>query len=152
VSLLREAFRILRPHGVLGVIHWVHDARTPRGPDLRIRPRPFVNPVALYRALKETFQASHPEFHPDKQRLEGSSAPKLRPLWRTLWLVNGFLGQAIFQYSPHAKTLPQLLDMSWAHLAGVVLHLPLIAVVWVLISTMQRWQTARVSNGAAAAT
>jgi SAM-dependent methyltransferase len=40
VGLLREAFRILRPQGALGVIHWVHDASTPRGPDLSIRPRP----------------------------------------------------------------------------------------------------------------
>jgi SAM-dependent methyltransferase len=40
ISLLSEAFRILRAQGVLGVIHWVHDARTPRGPDLSIRPRP----------------------------------------------------------------------------------------------------------------
>jgi SAM-dependent methyltransferase len=40
VSLLREAFRILRVQGVLGIIHWVHDVRTPRGPDLSIRPRP----------------------------------------------------------------------------------------------------------------
>ena len=39
-SLLREAFRILRAEGVLGIIHWIHDARTPRGPDLSIRPRP----------------------------------------------------------------------------------------------------------------
>jgi SAM-dependent methyltransferase len=39
-SLLREAFRILRTRGVLGIIHWVHDAGTPRGPDLSIRPRP----------------------------------------------------------------------------------------------------------------
>jgi len=39
-SLLREAFRILRPEGILGIIHWVHDAGTPRGPDLSIRPRP----------------------------------------------------------------------------------------------------------------
>jgi SAM-dependent methyltransferase len=39
-SLLREAFRILRPEGMLGIIHWVHDAGTPRGPDLSIRPRP----------------------------------------------------------------------------------------------------------------
>jgi len=38
--LLREAFRILRPDGLLGIIHWVHDAGTPRGPDLSIRPRP----------------------------------------------------------------------------------------------------------------
>jgi SAM-dependent methyltransferase len=39
-GLLREAFRALRHHGVLSIIHWVHDARTPRGPDLSIRPRP----------------------------------------------------------------------------------------------------------------
>ncbi len=111
---------------------------------------PFVNLVAPYKALKETFQASHPEFRPDSQRLEWSSAPKLLPFWWALWLVNGFLGQGIFQYSLHAKTLPQLLNMSWAHFAGAVLDLPLIAVVWVLVSTMQRWQTARVSNGAVA--
>jgi ubiquinone/menaquinone biosynthesis C-methylase UbiE len=39
-GLLREAFRVLRPDGTLGIIHWIYDARTPRGPPLRIRPRP----------------------------------------------------------------------------------------------------------------
>ena len=39
-GLLREAFRVLRPQGLLGIIHWVHDAGTPRGPDLSIRPKP----------------------------------------------------------------------------------------------------------------
>jgi len=39
-ALLREAFRVLGPGGVLGIIHWIHDARTPRGPALEIRPRP----------------------------------------------------------------------------------------------------------------
>jgi SAM-dependent methyltransferase len=39
-GLLREAFRVLRPNGLLAVIHWVHDAGTPRGPALDIRPRP----------------------------------------------------------------------------------------------------------------
>jgi SAM-dependent methyltransferase len=39
-ALLREAFRVLRPQGLLAIIHWVHDASTPRGPDLSIRPRP----------------------------------------------------------------------------------------------------------------
>lgn len=40
VGLLREAHRVLRPGGKAGVIHWNYDARTPRGPDLSIRPRP----------------------------------------------------------------------------------------------------------------
>jgi len=40
IGLLREAHRVLQPRGVLAVIHWIHDASTPRGPDLSIRPRP----------------------------------------------------------------------------------------------------------------
>jgi ubiquinone/menaquinone biosynthesis C-methylase UbiE len=40
LGLLAEAFRVLRPGGVLGIIHWIYDANTPRGPDLSIRPRP----------------------------------------------------------------------------------------------------------------
>lgn len=40
VELLREALRVLRPGGKVAVIHWIHDATTPRGPDLSIRPRP----------------------------------------------------------------------------------------------------------------
>ena len=38
--LLSEAFRVLRPGGVLAMMHWVHDATTPRGPALDIRPTP----------------------------------------------------------------------------------------------------------------
>jgi hypothetical protein len=105
---------------------------------------PFANLVSPYKALKETFQASHPEFRPDRQRLEWSPPPKLLPFWWALWLANGFLGQGIFQYSLGAKTLPHLLNMSWAHFAGAILQLLLIGVVWVLISTMQRWQFTRV--------
>lgn len=40
VALLAESRRILRPGGVLAVIHWNHDPTTPRGPSLDIRPRP----------------------------------------------------------------------------------------------------------------
>lgn len=38
--LLKEAARILRPGGGLGIIHWNWDPETPRGPSLAIRPRP----------------------------------------------------------------------------------------------------------------
>jgi SAM-dependent methyltransferase len=40
VGLLEEAHRVLCPGGLVGVIHWNHDAGTPRGPPLDIRPRP----------------------------------------------------------------------------------------------------------------
>lgn len=39
-ALLREAWRILTPGGKLAIIHWNHDASTPRGPSMEIRPKP----------------------------------------------------------------------------------------------------------------
>ena len=38
--LLREAHRILKPHGVISIVHWKYDPSTPRGPSMAIRPRP----------------------------------------------------------------------------------------------------------------
>lgn len=40
VELLQEAYRILRKKGLLAVIHWDCDPKTPRGPSMEIRPRP----------------------------------------------------------------------------------------------------------------
>lgn len=36
--LLREAFRVLNRGGKVGIVHWIHDPRTPRGPPLVMRP------------------------------------------------------------------------------------------------------------------
>jgi SAM-dependent methyltransferase len=38
--LLEEAVRVLRPEGLVHVIHWRHDPATPRGPGMDIRPHP----------------------------------------------------------------------------------------------------------------
>ncbi|EMJ99199.1 MULTISPECIES: class I SAM-dependent methyltransferase [unclassified Leptospira] len=40
VSILKEAFRILKPRGVAGIVHWNYDPNTPRGPKMEIRPKP----------------------------------------------------------------------------------------------------------------
>jgi SAM-dependent methyltransferase len=38
--LLREAHHILAPDGLLAIMHWNYDEKTPRGPSMTIRPRP----------------------------------------------------------------------------------------------------------------
>jgi SAM-dependent methyltransferase len=40
VQLLKEAYRILRPGGIVSIMHWIYDPSTPRGPSMSIRPRP----------------------------------------------------------------------------------------------------------------
>jgi len=40
VALMKEALRVLKPNGMLAVIHWNYDPKTPRGPAMEIRPRP----------------------------------------------------------------------------------------------------------------
>lgn len=39
-QLLLEAYRILRPNGILGVMHWNYTPSTPRGPSMAIRLQP----------------------------------------------------------------------------------------------------------------
>lgn len=38
--ILLEAWRILKPGGRIGIIHWNYDPATPRGPPMEIRPKP----------------------------------------------------------------------------------------------------------------
>ena len=41
VAQLTEVYRILKPGGKVGVIHWIHSETTPRGPSMDIRPSPL---------------------------------------------------------------------------------------------------------------
>lgn len=40
VGLLQETFRILKPGGLVSIMHWKYDSATPRGPSMAIRPKP----------------------------------------------------------------------------------------------------------------
>jgi hypothetical protein len=39
LSLLKEAYRILRVNAKVGIIHWIYSELTPREPSLKIRPK-----------------------------------------------------------------------------------------------------------------
>ncbi len=67
LDLLREACRVLRPHGTLSVMHWRSDIDTPRGPPLDIRPTPkacarWMAAVGLEQVTPVDLKASAP-FH-----------------------------------------------------------------------------------------
>ena len=49
-NILKEAFRILKKGGRVGVIHWNYDPNTPRGPSMSIRPKPEELKNMLIRA------------------------------------------------------------------------------------------------------
>ncbi len=40
MDFFEKAYRILKPKGKVGIIHWRSDILTPRGPELKIRPKP----------------------------------------------------------------------------------------------------------------
>jgi len=40
LDFFNEAYRILKPQGKVGILHWRSDIPTPRGPELSIRPKP----------------------------------------------------------------------------------------------------------------
>jgi len=40
IDFIDEAYRILKPKGKIGIMHWRSDISTPRGPHLNIRPTP----------------------------------------------------------------------------------------------------------------
>jgi ubiquinone/menaquinone biosynthesis C-methylase UbiE len=54
LKILAEARRILQPGGKVGVIHWIYDPSTPRGPSLDRRPKPEQCMAWLSEALFRT--------------------------------------------------------------------------------------------------
>jgi SAM-dependent methyltransferase len=59
VAFLKAARNVVRPGGLVAVIHWRSDVATPRGPALEIRPRP--EQIALW-AATTGLQAERPAF------------------------------------------------------------------------------------------
>ena len=66
LELLKEAYRILKPHGKAGLIHWNYDRTTPRGPEMSIRPKPESMGEWAMQAgftLEEDWLIDLPPFH-----------------------------------------------------------------------------------------
>ncbi|MCE9500646.1 MAG: class I SAM-dependent methyltransferase, partial [Leptospira sp.] len=62
-EILREAERILKPSGILGLVHWNYDSKTPRGPKMEIRPRP-ENLLTLAKKVNFTINSNSIDLPP----------------------------------------------------------------------------------------
>lgn len=61
---LKEAFRILRKDGMVGIIHWNYDPTTPRGPSMNIRPKPeFLVKLLVELSFSIKKQINLPPYH-----------------------------------------------------------------------------------------
>jgi Domain of unknown function (DUF4328) len=93
-----------------------------------------------YQALKETFQASHPDFQDD---WKSAPVPILLPWWWTLGLIVAFVDQASFRMSFNTEKISRAIDAARLDMLSSLIGLPLVVIVWVLISTMLKWQRAK---------
>lgn len=96
-----------------------------------------------YQAIKETFRASHPHF---RDNWKAAPHPALLPVWWTIWIAGNVVGQVMWNMSLKAETIQELLNVSWISFFSGLSDLVLVAVVWVLISTLQAWQTAKFNS------
>ena len=101
---------------------------------------PIVTLWKPFQALSETFRASHPVF---RDNWLSAPTPRLLPVWWTLWIINSIAGQVLVRMSLDAKTPPELLNASWVNLWSTIPTVALVPVVWLLSTTLQRWQTGK---------
>lgn len=64
-TIIKEAHRILKPGGKVGIIHWIYDADTPRGPsmDIRLKPVQLKMFVQSFGFAIHKFNISLPPYH-----------------------------------------------------------------------------------------
>ena len=110
---------------------------------------PIANLWKPYQALRETFKASHPDFSDDWRE---APHPWTLSVWWGLWLVAGFVGQAILRTAFRAETIEQLLASSWMIFISDVLDLPLGIAAIAIVANLQAWQTEKRERPTAAAT
>lgn len=103
-----------------------------------------------YQALHETFRASHPDF---RENWESAPVPRLLPAWWTVWIIAGLVSQVLLRMTiKGGDSIPDLLKGSWINLLSTLIEIPLVALVWSLVSTMRDWQTAKFKVVASAET
>lgn len=149
------AFLLLIPTIVLFCI-WIYranlNARALGALNMRFTPGwcvgwffiPIMNLFRPYQATREIWLASEPTFDSaNRERWKRGASSPILPLWWTLWIGSGFLGQLSFRLSLRADDLPALLASSRITLISDFVDLCLAIVALMLVRAIQRRQETR---------
>ncbi len=91
-----------------------------------------------YQAMKEIWKASK---NPSDWGSSGTSS--ILPIWWTLWLISGFLGQTLFRLSMRAEELPELLNLNLITQVSNVLDILLVLVTLAVVNGIYQMQMSR---------
>lgn len=129
------------------ILRWIHranyNARQLGAENMKFTPGwsigyyfiPILTLWKPYQAMKEIWKASK-----NPLDWEVSDASSILPIWWTLWLVSGFLGQAIFRLSMRAEELPALLNLNLITQVSNVLDIPLALVTLSIVNSIYQMQ------------
>jgi hypothetical protein len=101
---------------------------------------PIFNLFRPYIAMSELYRASH---SPERWN---SQPVGVLPLWWTLWLVCGFLGQISMRLQLAADTIPMIIGATWVSVIEESLSILLCIVALLMISRIQKAQTAWIAG------
>ncbi len=129
------------------ILRWIHranyNARQLGAENMKFTPGwsigyyfiPVLTLWKPYQAMKEIWKASK-----TSSNWEASGASSILPIWWTLWLVSGFLGQAILRLSMRAEELPELLNLNLITQVSNLLDIPLALVTLSIINSIYQMQ------------
>lgn len=98
---------------------------------------PFATLWKPYQAMKEMFQASHPDFHDDWRH---APSPGVLRVWWGFWLVSNGLGQVVLRTSLRAESIEQHLSSSRLIFAADALDVPLTLLAITVVTRLSRAQ------------
>ena len=131
---------------------WVHqsnrNARFLAGNNLHFTPGwavgwhfvPIVGLWKPYQALRELFQASHPDFGNEWSK---APYPWVVAFWWVLFVVSAALGQVLFRAGLRAETLDEIIESSRWMLASDIVDIPLSLCGLLMVGTLASLQSAK---------
>lgn len=135
------------------ILRWIHranfNARQLGAANMKFTPGwsigyyfiPILTLWKPYQAMKEIWKASK-----NPSDWEHSSTSPILPIWWTLWLISGFLDQAIFRFSKSAESLQELLNINLITQVSNVLDIALALVLLSIVNNIYHMQMSSIKS------